>query len=318
MDRLLTMTTFARVVKYASFTAAAEDLGISRTLVSRHIADLETHLGIRLLNRTTRSVTPTQAGLNYHDLCIRVLGEIRSGEEAITAIKTEIEGEIAVLCPIWIGSFGVTEATAEFCAANPGVAIKLHFAEPSANPHDFLDQGYDLCIQPNKLRDSTIKVKKIGEIEFVLVAAPGYVAEHGMPEAVRDLAAHDCVAKHTDPTWVFKSGERHTPRMPTRYSSNSVFSLCSAAVAGLGIALLPDRIAARDLDTGKLVTVLAGHPIEARPLYVAYAPGGDVARRVRALITYLADWFRERTALEASQGRSGQALDAARDAARRA
>lgn len=310
------MTTFARVVKYASFTAAAEDLGISRTLVSRHIADLESHLGIRLLNRTTRSVTPTQAGLNYHDLCTRVLGEIRSGEEAITAIKTEIEGEITVLCPIWIGSFGVTEATAEFCANNPGVAIKLHFAEPSANPHDFLDQGYDLCIQPNKLRDSTIKVKKIGEIDFVLVASPGYLTERGAPQEVRDLAAHDCVAKHTDPTWTFRSGERHTRRLPTRYASNSVFSLCTAAVVGLGIAMLPDRIAARDLEAGKLVPVLPANPIETRPLYVAYAPGGDVARRVRALITYLADWFRQRAALEGNQGRVGQAFDAARDEAR--
>lgn len=314
MDRLLTMTTFARVVKFASFTAAAEDLGISRTLVSRQIADLEGHLGVRLLNRTTRSVTPTQAGLRYNELCTRVLGEIRSGEEEITAIKNEIEGEISILCPIWIGSFGVSEATAEFCAANPNVALRLHFAEPSANPHEFLDAGYDLCIQPNRMRDSTIKVKKIGEIDFAFVASPAYLAERGRPESVRDLAGHDCIVKTTDAHWAFVSGERFSPRSPVRYSTNSVFSLCTAAVAGLGLAVLPDRIAARDLAAGNLALVLPGERIESRPLYVAYGPGGDLTRRVRALITYLATWFHERTAAGTNVGRVAREFEQTRAA----
>ncbi len=301
MDRLMTMTTLVKVVKYASFTAAAEDLGISRTLVSRHIADLEAHLGIRLLNRTTRSVTPTAAGQQYHDLCLRVLAEIDAVREDITAIRNEIEGEIGVLCPIWIGSFGVSEATAAFCAENPKVRLRLHFAEPSANPHDFLDRGYDLCIQPTTLRDSSIMVKKIGEIGFVLVASPAYLAERGVPDSARDLSAHDCLPKMGDTDWVFANGDRASPRAGARYTTNSVFSLCTAAVAGLGIAMLPDKIAERDLAAGNLVRVMADHPLESRPLYVAYSPGGDVPRRVRALTAFLADWF-ERMGAERGQG----------------
>jgi DNA-binding transcriptional LysR family regulator len=151
MDRLSTMATFLKVVKHANFTAAAEELAISRTLVSRHVADLEAHLGIKLLNRTTRSVTLTEAGLSYSRLCQRVLGEITQGEEEISTIKNAIEGDISILCPIWIGSFGVSAATAEFCRLNPKISIRLYFAEPSTNPNEFLTLGYDVCVQPIEL-----------------------------------------------------------------------------------------------------------------------------------------------------------------------
>lgn len=296
MDRLATMTTFLKVVKYANFTTAADDLGISRTLVSRHVADLEAHLGIRLLNRTTRSVTPTEAGLRYSELCSRVLGDIRHGEEEMTAIKNEVEGEISILCPIWIGSFGISVATAEFCALNPKVSIKIHFAEPSANPHEFLAMGYDVCIQPNTLRDSSIMVKKIGQIEHILATSPGYLAARGAPEAIADLVEHDCLAKTTDAAWSFDNGERLALRLPARFSSNSVFALREAAAAGLGIAMLPQGIIQGTLAQGALVHVLPAFPLASRPLYVAFPPGGDAPRKTRALISFLGDWFRQRGA----------------------
>lgn len=292
MDRLATMTTFMKVVKYANFTTAAEDLGISRTLVSRHVADLEAHLGIRLLNRTTRSVTPTEAGLRYSELCGRVLGEIRSGEEEITAIKNEVEGEISILCPIWIGSFGISLATAEFCSLNPKVSVKIHFAEPSANPHEFLAMGYDVCIQPNTLRDSSIMVKKIGKIDHVLSASPAYLERAGTPQAVNDLAGHECLVKTTDTSWAFENDERITLHLPAKFSSNSVFALREAAVAGLGIAMLPKGIIQGSLEEGSLEHVLPHYPLASRPLYVAFPPGGDAPRKTRALISFLADWFK--------------------------
>lgn len=292
MDRLTTMTTFLKVVKCANFTTAAEDLSISRTLVSRHVADLEAHLGIKLLNRTTRLVSPTEAGLRYADLCQRVLGEIRSGEEQIATIKNEVEGEISILCPIWVGSFGISMASAEFAALHPRVSLKLHFEEPSANPHEFLAMGHDVCIQPNVMRDSSIMVKKIGKIDHLLVASPGYVAQHGMPESIADLAHHQCLAKTGDTQWAFDNGEKLPLRLPSRFSSNSVFSLREACVEGLGISLLPKGIMQDVLAKGVLVQVLPAFPIAARPLYVAFPPGGDAPRKTRALISFLADWFK--------------------------
>ncbi|WP_068085422.1 LysR family transcriptional regulator [Novosphingobium rosa] len=292
MDRLTTMATFLKVVKSGNFTAAAEELSISRTLVSRHVADLEAHLGIKLLNRTTRLVSPTDAGLRYSELCQRVLGDIRSGEEQISAIKNELEGDIAVLCPIWIGSFGVSLAIGEFLSRHPGVNVKLHFEEPSANPHEFLTMGYDVCIQPNVMRDSSIMAKKIGKINHLLVASPAYIAAQGMPETVADLAHHSCLAKTTDNQWVFENGERVQLRLPAKFSSNSVFALRETCVAGLGIALLPKGIMQDTLAKGDLVQVLPDFPIAARPLYIAFPPGGDVPRRIRSFISFLGDWFK--------------------------
>jgi DNA-binding transcriptional LysR family regulator len=298
MDRLTTMTTFLRVVQCSNFTAAAEELSISRTLVSRHVADLEAHLGIKLLNRTTRQVTPTEAGLRYADLCQKVLSDIRSSEEQISAIKNELDGEISVLCPIWIGSFGISPATAEFCKRNPGVTIRLQFEEPSANPHEFLTRGHDLCIQPNVLRDSSIMVKKIGKIEHLLVASAEYLEARGTPVTVADLAHHDCLSHTTVGSWAFANGERMNLRSPARYASNSVFSLREACMAGLGIAMLPQGIMHMPLVQEQLVTVLPDNPPAVRPLYVAFPPG-DAPRRTKALITFLAEWFRQHSPDEA-------------------
>jgi DNA-binding transcriptional LysR family regulator len=294
MDRLTTMSTFLKVVKCANFTTAAEELSISRTLVSRHVADLEAHLGIKLLNRTTRQVTPTEAGMRYSELCQRVLGEIRHGEEQISTIKNEVEGDISILCPIWLGSFGISSAAAEFCTLHPKINIKLHFEEPSANPHEFLTLGHDICIQPNVLRDSSIMVKKIGQIEHLLVASPAYVAAHGLPQSVEDLEQHQCLGKLGDTQWALTNGERLSLHLPARFTTNSVFALREAAESGLGVAMLPRGIMWSALEQGQLVEILAHNPPEVRPLYVAFPPGGDASRKTRALISFLADKFKGR------------------------
>jgi DNA-binding transcriptional LysR family regulator len=294
MDRLVTMTTFAKVVDYASFTAAAEDLGISRALVSRHITDLEAHFGVRLLNRTTRSVTPSEAGLRYYEVCQRVLGELRSGENAIAAMKDNIEGNISIVCPKWVGNFDMSDAAVDFCRAYPAITIQLHIGEISLNPHEFLNRGFDLCIQPRRVRDSDIMVKKIGAIEYVLVASPDYLAERGVPATIGDLAQHDCLTKLAETQWLFGDGSRVDLKQPPRFASNSFFSLCTAAVRGLGIAMLPQRVAMLDLARGHLQQVLPAIALEEAPLYAAYAPGGNGPRKVRELVAFLGTWFKNR------------------------
>lgn len=294
MDRFVTMTTFAKVVDYASFTAAAEDLGISRALVSRHITDLENHFGVRLLNRTTRSVTPSEAGLRYYEVCKRVLAEVHSGENEIIAMKDNIEGNISIVCPKWVGNFDMSDAAVDFCREYPDISIQLHIGEISLNPHEFLNRGYDVCIQPRRVRDSDIMVKKIGGIEYVLAAAPDYLDRLGEPSSVTDLARHECLTKIAEMHWEFADGTRVALPQPPRFASNSFFSLCTAAVRGLGIAMLPRRVASRDLIKGNLRQVLPTVPLEEAPLYAAYAPGGNVPRKVRALVDFLGIWFKNR------------------------
>lgn len=294
MDRLMTMTTFTKVVDYSSFTAAADELGVSRALVSRHISDLEEHFGVRLLNRTTRSVMPSEAGLRYYEVCKRVLAELRAGENAITAMKENIEGNIAIVCPKWVGNFDMSDAAVDFCREYPEIRIQLHIGEISLNPHEFLNRGFDVCIQPRRVRDSDIMVKKIGAIAYVLVASPDYLAKRGEPASIVELAEHECLTKIAEAQWVFADGTRVALKQPARFASNSFFSLCTAAVRGLGIAMLPIRVAALDLERGSLRRVLPTVALEEAPLYAAYTPGGNVPRKVRALIDFLGIWFRNR------------------------
>ncbi len=302
MDRLTTMTTFARVVKYGSFTAAADELGLSRAVVSRHIVDLEEHFGLRLLNRTTRSVTPTEAGQNYYDLCQRVLSEIRKGEDNLAAIKGEIEGEISVLCPVWVGNFDISKAVLDFCREYPKIEVKMHIGEVSPNPHEFLTKGYDICIHPNDMRDSEVIAKKIGELNYVLAASPEYLALRGQPTEPKHLLEHDCLVNLSEPYWLFKGGERISIRVTSRFSSNSFFSLCTAALSGFGIAMLPRKVAMVEIAAGRLCPVLPHLALEPKPIYAAYAPGGSMPRKVRALITYLTDWFVQLTKTPDSTG----------------
>jgi DNA-binding transcriptional LysR family regulator len=297
MDRLVTMTTFAKVVKYASFSAAADDLSISKAMVSRHIADLESRFGVRLLNRTTRSVVPTEAGLSLLELCERILADIDAGEAKISAIKGEVGGDVAVLCPIWVGTSDIAEASIEFCKAYPDIQLRLKFADVSANPHEFLSLGFDVCIVPSKIRNSAIMAKKIGDLPFVLVASPGYLDSQGEPATINDLLKHDCLTRIAEPPWIFRGAKSMSPRARSRFSSNSYFSLCAAAKAGFGIALLPRRVAAADLDSGHLRRVLPAFAVEDRPLYAAFAPGRALPRKVRVLVTFFAEWFQRRPVL---------------------
>lgn len=294
MDRLTTMITFVQVVKLSSFTAAADELGFSKAVVSRHIADLEEHFGLRLLNRTTRSVTLTEAGQSCYDACQRVFAEIQRVEEELAAIKDDIEGEISVLCPVWVGNFDISEAMVAFSKAFPNVEIKLHIGEVSPNPHDFLAKGYDLCIQPNDMRDSDVIAKKVSEVKYILVASTEYLRERGDPKELKDLQNHDCLVRITDPVWSFANGERISMRVSKRFSSNSFFSLCTAALNGLGIAMLPRQVAAVEIDRGNLCQVLPNIELESKPLYAAYAPGGSMPRKIRALVGFMTDWFDER------------------------
>ncbi len=315
MDRLVTMTTFAKVVDHSSFTAAAEELGISRALVSRHITDLEDYFGVRLLNRTTRSVTPSEAGLRYYDVCKRILSELAIGENEITAMKDNIEGNISIVCPKWVGNFDMSDAAVDFCREYPTINIQLHIGEISLNPHEFLNRGFDVCIQPRRVRDSDIMVKKIGAIEYVLAASPEYLDRRGTPETIADLAQHECLTKIAEAQWAFEDGSRVTLPSP-RFASNSFFSLCTAAVRGLGIAMLPRRVAALDLERGNLRRVLPAIALEEAPLYAAYAPGGNVPKKVRALVDFLGTWFKHRAQTPDGFGGTIQIYNAARHPAK--
>lgn len=293
MDRFSTMATFVEVVKSASFSTAARSRGISRALVSRHIADLEKHLAVRLLTRTTRSLKLTEAGRDYFDFCSRVLTEIGDEEQMISRRNKQVEGPLAIIAPKWIGNLDLADAVADFCLAYPQVNADLNLGGMNPKTYDFIEQGFDVAIHTRSIRNSRVKVKRIAVIESALVASPAYLEQHRTPTQPRDLADHNCLIQSSDPTWHF--GRRKlgaTVKVKRSFSSNSYMVLHSAALKGLGVTLLPRRLVRDDLQSGALVELMKEHPIPDRPLYAAFAPGG-APEKVHAFVTFLGEWFRK-------------------------
>ena len=292
MDRLNTMTAFTKVVQLGSFTAAAADLGISRAVVSRYIADLESHVGTRLLYRTTRFVRPTELGQRYFEFCVKILGEIRAEEFGLTRRHKTVEGRISIACPKWVGNVDVPEAIVAFCAQNPKLVCDLSLIEISTHTHDFLERGYDVAILTRTTRDSRLKVKKLADIDYVVAASPRYLASHGRPLHPRDLRQHACLVQAADHSWAFRKGaESMSVKLEPHFSSNTYLVLQAAAVGGLGIALLPAKLARAQLDAGTLQPLLEDFRVEERTLYAAFAPG-SAPQKVRSLLAFLSDWFR--------------------------
>jgi DNA-binding transcriptional LysR family regulator len=294
MDRFTTMATFVEVVKRSSFTTAARSRGISRALVSRHIADLEAHLGVSLLTRTTRSLNLTEAGREYYQLCSRVLSEIGTQEQLISGRNREVEGPLAIIAPKWIGDLDLADAVTEFCKAHPRVSAELTLGGMNPKSYDFIDQGFDVAIHTRSIPNSRVKARRIASIRFVVCAAPAYLDRRRQPSVPKALAEHDCLVQPNDPIWAFGKGKVTAKiKIPKSFSSNSYLVLRTAALKGLGIALLPYRMVSEDLKQGTLVELLKGNPTAERPLYAAFAPGGSPPEKVHSLIAYLGEWFRK-------------------------
>jgi len=289
------MTTFVSVVRKNSFTVAARSLGISRALVSRHIADLELHLSVRLLNRTTRSITLTEAGRRYFDFCSQTLESILSEEKAITDHNEEPEGRLSVIAPKWIGNLDIAEAVTSFSLQFPRINVELTLGGMSPKTYDFIDRGYDVALQTKRIPDSLVKVKKVATIHYILAAAPAFLKQHGTPKTPKDLASFPCVIQINDPVWRFvdKNGKPTHVKVTSTFASNAYLVLRRAAIKGIGIALLPRQVVADDLKTGDLVELLPAIEIPERPLYVAFAPGKAPPQKVRSFANFLVDWFRE-------------------------
>jgi DNA-binding transcriptional LysR family regulator len=293
VDRLLTMTAFTKVVQCGSFTVAAADLGISRALVSRYIADLEGHLGVRLLNRTTRYVKATEQGQSYFDFCNKILGEIRDKEESLSRVTKTIEGRISIVCPKWVGFEDMSDALTAFCAQNPRINCDLVLGDASSKTHSFLEHGHDIAIFTREVPDSRVKIRRLADISYVVAASPQYLKDHGIPEAPRDLRHYACLVQTYDTVWRFNKNEESLPlRANARFTSNTYTILCKAAVQHLGIALLPSRLAMPRVQSGELQLVLEKFNVEDRPLYAGFAPVGTLPHKVRTLLTFLSEWFR--------------------------
>jgi DNA-binding transcriptional LysR family regulator len=294
MDQLTIMRSFVGVTKSRSFSQAARSLGISGSLVSRHVAELERSLGVSLVNRTARTISLTEAGTRYAEFASRIIDEIDREEAQLRGLRDKAEGSLAIISPKWIGSNDVADAIVAFATRYPKIRIRFEVGGMSERSYEFLDNGFDIAFHTRHVRDCNLMLRKITDLEFALCAAPAYLHRAGQPGQIADLNEHDCLVNSNDPIWHLRNAghDVHLKVEPV-YSSNSYVTLRKAAIAGRGVALLPIRLVSDELADGTLRNVIEDAEVPDRPLYALHAPGSQTTARVRLFLDFVTDWFRK-------------------------
>ncbi len=296
MDRLTEMEAFATVVDQGGFTDAAKKMGISKSAVSKHVSSLEARLGARLLNRTTRRVSPTEIGLAYYDRARRVLNDAGEADALVTAMQSAPSGTLRVSIATDFGVNHISPILGQFLHSFPDITVNMVLNNRYV---ELISEGFDMAIRVGELEDSSLMARKICETQRRMIAAPGYFAEYGQPERIDDLNDHKLlhysnsaagnVWKLTAP-----SGEQRQVRTAGWLTVNDGQSLLNAAIGGLGIAYLPSFLYAEPLRKGLLVDAMPDLPMDVQGVYAVYPPGRYIQPKVRAFIDYLVDAFRDK------------------------
>ncbi|MGQ0428996.1 MAG: LysR substrate-binding domain-containing protein [Gammaproteobacteria bacterium] len=289
MEDFQAMRAFSRVAELGSFTRAADELGLSRAMVSTHVRQLEKRFGLKLLNRTTRKVALTPAGSDYLGHCRRVFAELRAAEETLRRAQEQPTGRLCVDVP---GSFGrhiLLPALPEFLARYPGIEVELRFNERVV---DIMKEGVDLAVRAGTVTDPNLVALRVSGSRWITCASPAYLARHGRPQTIADLADHVLIGSippggtHPRP-WLF-AVDPDPPFEPRfRMTVNEAEAVMLAASSGAGITQTMDLLAARELVDGRLVTVLAEYTRQGPPLSIVHTPTAHKLARVRVFSGFL-------------------------------
>ena len=293
MDRFLALTAFAKVVEQGSFARAADKLGVSTSAVSRHVADLEAHLSVRLLNRTTRRLSLTESGQAFHERCVQLLADLDEAEGSVRATTLVPRGTLRLTCAITFGIRHLAPAIAAFGAAHPDVSFEIELSDRAV---DIVDEGFDLAIRIGGIGSQALVARRIGITELVCVASPSYLVRHGTPRAPEELSAHACLVYDylaTRDLWRFTDagGAEHAVRVRGPARSNNGQMLTALAAAGLGISLEPDFIVAPHIAAGRLTPLLPDYRVPAGPINAVYPSRRHLSAKVRSFIDFLAGRF---------------------------
>ncbi|HRN88666.1 LysR family transcriptional regulator [Hyphomicrobium sp.] len=292
MDKLSAMNAFTKVVASASYAEAARRLGITRSAVSKAVSELEADLGARLLDRTTRRVAPTEAGLAYYQRCLAILAEVDEAEAQIARLHDEPKGCLRVNAPMSFGTRCLSGVLADFMARYPDLKIELALSDRTIDP---LEEGFDVTIRIGRLGDSSLIARRLGTTRMVLVASPDYLTSHGRPEAPVDLARHRCLhyghATAMQKWQLSENGKDISVPIDAAMSSNNGDTLRDAALRGNGIARLPTFIVGEDIDAGRLDVVLEAWSPADLDIHALYAPNRYLAAKTRLFIDVLVERF---------------------------
>lgn len=294
LDSLRGFYVFAHVAETRSFSRAAERLDVTKSAVSKQIAQLEADLAVQLIVRTTRKLVLTEAGERVYAHCARLAGDLEAAREAASGEGSRVAGKLRITAPAALGSQYVVPVVTEFMALHPELHVDLLFDDAYV---DLLAERIDIALRVGPRAEQSFVSRRVATVEFVLVGSPGYVARRGAPRTPQELSTHEWLV-HLPSTGTGKitfhkgraSAVAHTRG---RLSSNAGPTNLAAALAGHGILVVPDFEAAELLRDGSLVRLLPGWTIEQRPLSLVFPPRRHVLGRVRAFADFLAERFRK-------------------------
>ena len=287
------MAVFAKVVGAGSLSRAARELGLSPALVSRKLAALESRLGVRLINRTTRSLHLTDEGASYYEACARLLSEVDEADAAVAAGRVEPQGILRVALPASFGHLHVAPRIPAFALRYPKVRLALSLSDRSVN---VIDEGFDIAVRIAELEDSSLAARRIAPNRRVVCASPQYLERYGTPRLPEDLTHHNVLTTSNDfaMTWDFQDprGKPGTVRVAGRYACDNWEVLREWALAGLGIALKSTWDVYRHLQDGSLVALFPGYAFHSDvAIYAVYPHRRHLPAKTRVFIEFLAASF---------------------------
>ena len=295
MDHLTDIAVFVRVVERGSFTLAADDLSLSRAVVSKYVSRLEERLGARLMHRTTRRLSLTEAGAALFEASRGALERIEEAEAAVAQYQSAPKGRLRVSAPMSFGILHLGGAVAEFSRAFPGVAIDLRLDDRFVN---LVEDGIDVAVRIGELTDSSLVARRLAKTQSVVCASPAYLAEHGEPETPEDLAGHSCLLYaylSSANVWRFQGPDGRD--IPVAVSgplrANNGILLADAAAAGHGIVMGPSFYVAARIRTGELKRILVPYRLPELGIHAVYPQREYVPPKVRAFVDFLAERFRK-------------------------
>ncbi|MCY6382281.1 LysR family transcriptional regulator [Hoeflea prorocentri] len=298
MNKFDDLEVFAQVVSAGSLSAAGRELGLSPAVVSKRLRRLEERIGTRLIQRTTRQISLTEAGQGYYERIVAVLAGIEEAEAFVTRRSQQARGLLKVSAPSTFGRLHIAPHLKTFMGANPDLSVSLSLTDSYV---DIVAEGFDIAIRIGELSDSSLVARQLAPVRRILCAAPSYVAENGMPESIEDLERHICLPPHNNEPWKLEGPDGpllYRPSGPLMTDSSEVIR--ETLISGLGIALRSTWDVSQELKDGKLVQVLPDYRGSRNvAVYAIYASRRFLPTKVRVFVDYLAELYGPRPYWEA-------------------